>query len=138
MVSGFYDHALFNYRTGFDHYEAFLKQLNIKPNTNAEVAINKATLKATLNSIERRDAMKAYQNAAGDVWNRMDIETLKDEVRSLKKIYTTMLNELATEGISHEVVETFLEKSIRDTVRVTSSDPPQKELDAFDLFDKEE
>jgi hypothetical protein len=130
--------SMLNFRAGFDHYEAFLKQLNIKPNTNAEAAITKATLEARLLSFKRMDAMKPYQNAAEDVWNRMDIETLKDEVRSLKTIYTIMLNELAPEGISQEVVETFLEKNIRDTVSVTSSDPPLKELDAFDLFEKEE
>jgi hypothetical protein len=42
VVSAFYDHSLSNYRAGFDHYEAFLKQLNIKPNTEAETAITKA------------------------------------------------------------------------------------------------
>ena len=68
----------------------------------------------------------------------MQFETLKEEVRDVKKIYSTMLKELATEGISQEVVETFLEKKIRDTANLASSEPPVRELDAMDLFEKEQ
>lgn len=135
VVSGFYDHAMFNYRAGFDYYEAFLKQLNIKPNTDAETAITKATLAARLLSFERMDAMKPYQNAPDDVWDRMQFETLKEEVRGLRKIYATMFKELG--GALQQVVETFLENNVRDTVGLTASDPPLRELDAMDLFEKE-
>jgi hypothetical protein len=137
VVSAFYDQAMFNYKAGTDHYKAFLKQLNIKHGTKAEMAITKATLAARLNTIERMHAMTAYDNDPG-LWDKMQFETLNEEVRSLKKIYTNMLNELATEGISQEVVETFLEKKVRDTVNLVASEPPLRELDAFDLFDKEE
>jgi len=137
VVSAFYEHAMVNYEAGSDYYEAFLKQLNVKHNTKAEMAITKATLAARLNSIERMHAMTAYDNDPS-LWDQMQFGTLKDEVRSLKTIYTKMLNELATEGISQEVVETFLEKNVRDTVNLVASEPPLRELEAFDLFDKEE
>jgi len=138
LVSAFYDHSLFNYRAGFGHYEAFLKQLNIKPNTEAEPTITKAILKREVLRIERMDALKPHQNAPEDVWDDMQFDTLKEEVCDVKKIYTTMLKELATQGVLPEVVETFLEKKIRDTTNLTASDPPVRELDAFDVFEKEE
>jgi hypothetical protein len=84
------------------------------------------------------DALKPHQNAPADVWDDMQFDTLKEEVRYVKKIYTTMLKELATQGVLQEVVETFLEKKIRDTTNLTASDPPVRELDAMDLFEKEE
>lgn len=136
VVSQFFDHAMFYYRAGFSRYEA--KQFAIRHNTNAETAIEKAILAARLLSFERMDAMKAYHNQPDDVWDHLQFETLKDEVRGLKKIYTRMLKELAKEGILQETVETFLEKNVRDTVSLASSDPPERELDVMDLFDKEE
>jgi hypothetical protein len=37
-----FSHGMTHFRSGFDYYEAFLGELNIKPNTAAETAVTKA------------------------------------------------------------------------------------------------
>jgi hypothetical protein len=48
-----------------------------------------------------------------------------------------MLKELAEAGIPPMVIENYLEKKIRPTESLSSSEPPILELEIMDLFEKE-
>jgi hypothetical protein len=79
-----FNYGMTHFRSGFDYYEAFLGELNIKPNTAGETAVTKAILAAKLLSFERMDAMKPCDSqwkmyvciyGASEEKARIDLET---------------------------------------------------------------
>jgi hypothetical protein len=64
---------------------------------------------------------------------------LRDQVSRLRTIYNAMIADLKKVGVSEEVIGRFIGQEVRPTIKMFSiHEPPTKELEIMDLFEKTE
>jgi len=137
-VRGFFNAAFANFHEGEITFTTFLEKFGMQPDTPASRIVTRAMFLDQALQTEVQD-VRPYANADSATYEKVKYNWLRDQVPRLRRIYDAMIADLKKVGVSEEVIGRFIDEEVRPTIKMYSFDePPTKELEIMDLFEKTE